>query len=79
MADRELEKLARYMLHIATIPDLTTLTHKVNFLTNQLNDSRSLYLFLPTELEACRKTSASTVIGIPSIYYLRAIDIALHV
>jgi len=34
MADRELEKLARYMLHIATVPDLTTLTHKVNFLIN---------------------------------------------
>ncbi|KAF9527031.1 HAD subfamily IIID h [Crepidotus variabilis] len=28
MADRELEKLARYMVHIASIPDFTTLTHK---------------------------------------------------
>ncbi len=72
MADRELEKLARYMLHIATIPDFTTLKHKVDFSTIQLDDSRSL--FLSTELEACYKTSASIVIGIPSFQYLRTIE-----
>lgn len=30
IADRELVKLARYMLHIANVPDFQTLTHKVS-------------------------------------------------
>jgi ubiquitin-like domain-containing CTD phosphatase 1 len=29
MADRELDKLARYMVHIATVDDFRTLEHKV--------------------------------------------------
>jgi hypothetical protein len=31
MADRELDKLARYMLHIANVDDFRTLSHKVTF------------------------------------------------
>lgn len=30
MADRELDKLARYMVHIATVDDFRILSHKVN-------------------------------------------------
>lgn len=29
MADRELDDLARYLLHVATIEDMGTLNHKV--------------------------------------------------
>lgn len=29
MADRELVKLTRYLLHVANVPDFRTVTHKV--------------------------------------------------
>ena len=29
MADRELDELAKYLLHVATIDDMETLNHKV--------------------------------------------------
>jgi hypothetical protein len=30
MADRELDELAKYLLHVATIADMETLNHKVD-------------------------------------------------
>ena len=56
MADRELEKLARYMVHIATIPDFTALSHKVCFRVSTL-----LAILQPVfllELEACYQAHA---------------------
>lgn len=37
MADRELDKLSQYMLHIANIEDFRTLKHKVGFLLSFAN------------------------------------------
>lgn len=31
MADRELQKLTRYLLHVAEVPDFRTLSHKVRY------------------------------------------------
>lgn len=31
IADRELDKLGKYLLHIANVPDFQTLSHRVNF------------------------------------------------
>jgi hypothetical protein len=37
MADRELDKLGQYMLHIANIEDFRTLKHKAGFLSSFAN------------------------------------------
>lgn len=57
MADRELDKLAQYLLYIANVNDFRTLSHKVSLLTVFPND----YMIIGVEeLEACcEKCNAS--------------------
>lgn len=65
MADRELYKLTRYMLHIANIDDFTILSHKVMYF------DLALYLTLipRAELEErfARFTSLMTSDHVPSL------------